>query len=76
MSKIKEIIEGWTNKIFTNEQVEILSNERMEICNQCPHKIKMLSVDVCELCMCPLSAKTRSPESDCAIHKWNKQNNK
>lgn len=69
---LKEIITGWANVVFTDEQIEELSKQRLSICNACEHKdeLKMIKADICNKCGCPLIAKTRSPESKCPINKW------
>ncbi len=67
---MKKIIEGWKNVIVEDAEIEALSNERMTICNDCEHKTFMVGVDICGKCLCPLIAKTRSPESSCPIDKW------
>lgn len=74
-NKLTEIIEGWKNVVFTDAEIELLSDERMKICNGCPHKeINLLNIDICGLCHCPLIAKTRSPESKCPESKWDSNN--
>ena len=70
MSKVGEIIMGASNLIVKSEEIEILSKERMEICNKCPFKVKQLGLDVCEKCGCILKLKTRSVESKCPENKW------
>ncbi len=83
MSKIKEIYQGWKNYIFPNQEVEMVAKERAEICAGCVHAVKMKYDELmpddtlkkiegycCELCLCPLSTKTRSLESNCEINKW------
>lgn len=75
-NKFKEIFDGWKNVLFTDEEIEILSAERMAICNECPFKEEVdlmgLRNEICGECWCPLKAKTRSPESKCPKDKWNR----
>lgn len=71
-NKLKEIYTGWKNVVVTDEVVEALAKERMEKCNACPYKIIMLKMEVCELCHCPLIAKTRSLETECPKGFWSK----
>jgi hypothetical protein len=42
---------------------EELMEERMKICNNCPHFVGGL---VCQQCGCPMHAKARLPEVECA----------
>ncbi|MFT3912245.1 MAG: hypothetical protein QM737_22650 [Ferruginibacter sp.] len=72
IKKIKEIITGWKNVVFTDEDIEKLSEMRMMKCNECPFKQfnEFLQTDICNQCYCPLKAKTRSPESKCPKGKW------
>ena len=65
---LKNVYEGWKNVVITDEQVEQMAKERIEICNQCPERMK--SINVCGLCHCPLIAKTRSPQEQCPQGKW------
>ena len=69
------IIEGWTNRFFKKDAVEVLAKERMKICEDCwwhsKHHITPLRVDVhCTECGCTLAAKVRSPHSACPKDKW------
>ncbi|MFT3908322.1 MAG: hypothetical protein QM737_02765 [Ferruginibacter sp.] len=72
IKKAKEIITGWKNVVFTDEEIEKLSAERMEVCNACPFKqfSEILKMEICGECLCPLKAKTRSPLSNCPKKKW------
>jgi hypothetical protein len=64
--KFKEIVNGWTNYIFPNEEVEKEAKRRAEICSECPSN----NMGVCGECGCPLFAKTRSETSKCPLNKW------
>jgi rRNA maturation endonuclease Nob1 len=70
MIKPKEIYTGWKNLLIKQEDIEQISAWRMDICNECPKKIKQLNLDVCGECGCPLMSKSRSPESQCPLGKW------
>lgn len=74
MSKVNEIIEGWSNLAFKKENVELLAKERLKICMCCKEHSKFHSSirldDHCTKCGCTLAAKTRSPESECPIGLW------
>lgn len=82
--RIKEIVEGWKNYAFTDPKIEELAEYRAGICGECPEpqpglfqvldnstmKFKQVEGLVCNQCGCPLSAKTRSPNSACPLNKW------
>lgn len=64
--------EGWKNVVLDavdrlDEDVEALSNDRMEICKECPSNV----LNICTECGCPLTAKTKSPMETCPLNKWN-----
>ena len=79
MKKIKEILIGWKNHIFgisdvTFEQVVV---NRNNICKECPENSinktsnYFLRIDEhCTLCGCTLSAKQKSPDTECPLGKW------
>jgi hypothetical protein len=76
------IIEGWSNYIFPNEQTEALAYERAKVCAVCPNnkqgsvlsfindKLETIQGSYCSLCGCPLSAKLRNPKEVCDAEKW------
>ena len=82
MSKLNDIVSGWSNYLWESKEVNEMAKERAVDCSDCEHaiKTKLLSfVDddvkeiegmACNLCMCPLSSKLRSPESKCDAGKW------
>lgn len=84
MSRVSEIFknrsliwEGLRNKIFKDEHVEEVYNERLEICNGCSDKDNEGSKcaipgtnPCCGLCGCSLSLKLRSLASECPAKKW------
>lgn len=78
MGILKEIAEGWANKVLKRAQE--LSEERMKICNECEHistKHNTVRFDVhCTKCGCTLDAKTRSETSECPIGLWRAVNTK
>lgn len=72
-----KILEGITNKVFKKEHVEVIANERMEICKKCPNiDLSGKSCTVpgtqpcCSVCGCSLSLKTRSLSSSCDNNFW------
>lgn len=83
--KISELIEGWRNKIIPKESLKELikktSEERLEICSQCPFDSKAaekagtytptIRFDRhCLNCGCTLSAKTSCLSCSCPLSKW------
>ena len=73
-----QILEGIANSIFTRQDVEIIAEHRMEICDDCD-KIDRKgdacmvpgTKPCCSECGCSLSFKTRSLSSSCPLGKWN-----
>lgn len=68
----KQILEGILNSTFKKEHVELIAQERLNICNQCPlidlKGDKCLvpgTAPCCGECGCKLSFKTRSLSSSC-----------
>ena len=73
-----QILEGIKNKIFKKEDVELIANERLDICKKCPHiDLKGDQCYVkgtqpcCSLCGCDLSLKTRALSAECDDKRWN-----
>jgi len=77
------IISGFTNLAFPNEEVEKLAFERAEVCARCPFAMKTGLYSVvkdsrtvtiqgmkCTECGCNLSAKVRSVSDTCPVGKW------
>ena len=75
---VGQIYEGWKNKLLPDadmvEQIELVSAERMAICDACPNHSnnhKHVRPDAhCVSCGCTLSAKTKCLSCECPIHKW------
>jgi ribosomal protein L37E len=79
---LSNIIDGWKNYIFPDEETEALAYNRAKICATCPHnkqgdvlvylndKLQEVQGSYCDLCGCPLSAKLRSPNETCDEAKW------
>lgn len=57
---------GWKNVIWKSQATEDLAFDRASVCADCPHNIN----NSCDLCGCPLIAKTRNPDSKCPENKW------
>lgn len=66
MSKLKEIISGWSNVIWENPRIEKIAMDRAIICSECPENKN----NICNICKCPLISKTRSEYSKCPQAKW------
>lgn len=71
------ILEGITNSIFSRQDVEIIAQARMNVCDTCENldtKGNACMVPgtqpCCGKCGCKLSWKTRSLASECPIGKW------
>lgn len=62
-----EIISGWKNYVFPNEEVEKIATERIVTCLDCE---KITSEKKCGLCGCYMPAKVRSLKSTCPLKKW------
>lgn len=41
---------------------------RLKICNECPHKVKV--VNVCGICKCVLPLKARFQRANCPDNRW------
>lgn len=65
---IYNILEGWFRKLFCRLTKE--ERERLLICSQCPHKKRLLNMDVCYMCGCFIDAKVRSKNEKCVLNKW------
>jgi hypothetical protein len=49
------------------EEIKLLADARMNICNSCPNKSEFNS---CKLCGCFLPLKTKSVNASCDEKKW------
>lgn len=67
---LKEIALAWTNAIVKPEDIQVLANHRMEVCDECEHRKKELGIEICGVCHCPLFAKVYSPYYSCPEQKW------
>lgn len=77
LKKLERIAEGWENVVFKSPTVEKLAQVRAKICSTCTHAVESswlqnLGDEIteikglkCDLCNCPLSAKTRSTKESC-----------
>lgn len=50
-----------------DEDIKLLADARMSICNKCPNKSEL---DTCKLCGCYLPFKTKAINTSCDENKW------
>lgn len=62
--KLKSILTGWKNIVWSSPQVKEIARKRAEICSLCEKNVKNICLD----CGCFLPAKARSLDEHC--HKW------
>jgi hypothetical protein len=55
------------NDVFVSIEIK---NERLLICNECPHYFKEEFRSRCKECGCFLEQKTQFSEAECPIGKW------
>jgi hypothetical protein len=80
---LANIVQGFANLAFENEQVEAMAVKRASICAECPAAVKAGVYSVvkdnrttniqgmkCDDCGCNLSAKVRSVHDYCPRGKW------
>lgn len=77
--KLSQIYLGWRNNLFPPAKLKTLiqttSNERLDICDNCPFHSKLHSTplrpdDHCTDCGCNLAAKTKCLSCECPQKKW------
>lgn len=81
---LTQIKDGWKNYIFKLKDQEEMATIRAKICAGCEHAnpkfifqafmpdktLKDIEGLGCDKCRCPLSAKVRSPLTNCPEDKW------
>jgi len=74
MNKLTEIFQAWVRAENPTPEQKLLAEQRMNVCDSCEHRdfIKILNVDTCGLCGCPLGKKVFSPAGPnaCPSKKW------
>ncbi len=81
MSKITDIVEGWTNVVFKNPEIEKEALRKAKICDGCEYSSDGTILDFegdqvveakgyCKDCYCPFVALLRSPNKKCNQNKW------
>lgn len=68
IDKIRNIIIGWTFKLFGIE--DNLYNRRWVFCETCPKKVKTSLGEACGECGCVLDAKLRVENEHCDLGRW------
>lgn len=80
-SKLSNIITGWANVIFENEDIEAMAKKKAMVCSTCINaewsliaslvndRIEEIKGLKCGLCGCPIGALIRSNEI-CKANKW------
>jgi len=71
MSRIHDIINGWSHVIWPIPEVEEKAKVRLSICLQC-EMLGKKPFEYCRLCNCPIDAKVRAftLTNACKIGKW------
>lgn len=76
------IITGWWNFMSKDEGSTELAKKRVEHCLPCKHRkegaltafindeLTEVQGAYCDVCLCPLSAKLRTPKEQCPIGLW------
>ena len=67
---IRNVAIGWINVVRDElgvlpDHIKEMAEKRLAICNDCKY-----GGYTCGECGCPLTAKTKSPNSKCRIGKW------
>ena len=74
MNKAFEIISAWAISMRPSRKQLERAEKRYAVCLDCEHRTKMVGVEVCGLCKCPLKGKVftlLSPsENNCEANKW------
>lgn len=78
MNKVSLIMEGWRNHLIPppsmKEFISLVSEERLSICNVCPHNSKNKNPEAvfktCTLCGCPLNTKSKALSGGCPDGRW------
>ncbi len=72
---IDGIVEGYSNLIKRDEEIEKLAKQRLSVCEDCPFNSKNNSmlgsmIPYCTKCGCILAAKVRNEKGQCPEKKW------
>jgi hypothetical protein len=70
----EKILEGITNTLVKDQEIEKIAKERLDICHSCVHHstttCAALIAECCGVCGCSLKFKTRSMSDACPKGKW------
>jgi len=73
----EKILEGLKNRVFKQEHIEEIYEERLVVCNGCPNKddsgkycYAPGTQPCCKVCGCSLQLLLRSLSSECEEGKW------
>lgn len=56
MSTVIDVLNAWLKTYDHNKSDESIAQKKLDICNQCPNKIKgILDIYICDQCYCPIS---------------------
>lgn len=75
VNKTSNIIEGWSNLIVTDPEIELIAEARYEVCLSCLDKRELIVINniqryLCLICKCPIDAKIRSRDEACPKGDW------
>lgn len=75
INKGHNIIQGYSNLVFKNEEVEKVAKARYDVCLACPNKKPLIVINnvqhyICEICTCPIDAKVRALDEVCPKGNW------
>ena len=72
MLKFVEIAKAWLAAANPTPEQQALADDRISICNKCPHRMytKQFDVHYCGQCGCPLNKKIFSPINSCPDGRW------
>lgn len=65
----KYIIQGWSNLIWKDDNIEKEAKRKADICAECPYSKMFAFIAYCGKCGCPLAAKLRS-DKKCDLNKF------
>ena len=71
MNKITEIVGAWASSFNPTTYERARAEMRYEICSECDSNKKILGIETCIECGCPIKKKVFSKkENPCDLNKW------
>ena len=67
LSKIAEIIDGYTGCIIRRKATQEIAERRGNICAQCPFSTE---IGTCSECGCLIRCKVHARKAECPKNKW------